>query len=318
MNPTSSKIVYAFLIFLCFHNVVQAQDDLFALLEKSAPDVPNYTQATFKANRLLITQSVETRRKNTLEINVITKYWNTPEQTTNSFGADRVNTRFGIDYSFSDRFTAGFGVGTFDGTFNLLGKYRLVRQRADKKGAGIGITLVQSSSYLTRSFNHVILPEDSSERFSFASQVIFAKKVDRNLSLQITPTYVHRTSQQFEPDGDDNNHFAVGFGARYKLGGHVSIASEYYYVANRVDGIHAFDPFAIGVNWEVSDLILQFSLTNTRSFDEPTNITLTTQNFNFRDGNLHIGVSGTYVLHFNNKKKRSAKKLRKQQKKASE
>lgn len=312
MKQLNSKIVYFFFIFLCSLNYVRAQDDLFALLEKKTTDVPHYTQATFKANRLLITQSVETRKKNVLEINVITKYWNTPEETTSSFGADRVNTRFGLDYSFSDRFTAGLAVGSFDGTFNLLGKYRLVKQREDKKGSGIGITLVQSSSYLTRSFNHVILPDDSSERFSFASQVIFARKFDRNFSLQITPTYVHRTSQQFEPDGDDNNHFAVGFGARYKLGGHVSIATEYYYVANRVSGIHAFDPFAIGVNWEVSDLILQFSLTNTRSFDEPTNITLTSQNFNFRDGNLHIGVSGTYVLHFRNKKKRQNKRRKKQ------
>jgi len=108
---------------------------------------------------------------------------------------------------------------------------------------------------------------------------------------------------------DDNNHFALGFGTRYKLGNHVSIASEYYYVANPVSGIHGFNPFALGVNWEVSDLILQFSLTNARSFDEATVITLTANNFNFNNGNLHIGVSATYVFHTNQKRgKRKSKK----------
>jgi len=101
--------------------------------------------------------------------------------------------------------------------------------------------------------------------------------------------------------GDDNNHFALGFGARYKLGGHVAIATEYYYVANPITGVTTYDPFAIGVNWEVSDLILQFTLTNTLSFDESTTITFTPKNFNFNNGNLHIGVSATYVIQFNKK-----------------
>ncbi len=285
---------------------ISAQD-LFDILDKETPKIPIYTQATFKANRIVIGQSVETRKKGILEFNVHTKFWNIPDSQTQAFAADRVNARFALEYAISDRLTTGFGAGTFDGTFNLFGKYRLLRQRQDNNKTPFGITLVQSASYLTRSFNHVILPEDSSERFSYTSQVLLARKITPNFSFQVAPTFIHRTSQQFVED--DNNHFALGFGTRYKLGNHVSIASEYYYVANPVSGIHGFNPFALGVNWEVSDLILQFSLTNARSFDEATVITLTANNFNFNNGNLHIGVSATYVFHTNQKRgKRKSKK----------
>jgi len=284
--------------------IINAQE-LLEILDQESPQNPIYTQATFKANRILIGQSVETRKKGILEFNVHTKFWNIPNSQTQAFAADRVNARFGIDYAFTDRFSAGIGAGTFDGTFNAVGKYRLVRQRQDNNKSPFAVTLVQSASYLTRSFNHVILPEDSSERFSYTSQVLLARKFTPNFSLQIAPSFVHRTSQQFPED--DNNHFALGFGARYKLGNHVSIASEYYYVANRVRGIKGFSPFALGVNWEVSDLILQFSMTNARSFDESTFITLNALNFNFNNGNLHIGVSATYVFHLNQNRKKKKK-----------
>ncbi len=297
----NNKAIYLVLLLIFGIHVANSQD-LIDLLDKEFPDEPQYTQATFKANRITFGQSIETRKARVLEFNVNTKFWNTPNSQSQSFAADRVTARFGLEYAFTDRFTAGIGGATFDGTFNAFGKYRLLRQRQDNDKTPFGITFVQSVSYLTRSFNHVILPEDSSERFSYTSQFLFARKFTPNFSLQLAPTYVYRASQQFPED--DNNHFAMGFGARYKLGGHVSIASEYYYVANPVEGIHGFGPFALGVNWEVSDLILQFSLTNTRSFDEATVITLTPNNFNFNDGNLHIGVSATYVFHFNKKQKK--------------
>ena len=298
------RINFIYLLFLLIVGVqgLYAQD-LLGKLDKELPDVTQYTQATFKAGRITFGQSVETRKKGVFEINVNTKFWNIPNSNTQAFGADRATTRFGLEYAVSDRFTTGIGVASFDGIFNSYLKYRLVRQKDSDKKAPLGITLFQSVSYQTRDFNHIDLQEGFSNRLSFASQLIIARKFDRNFSLQITPTFIRRNSEQF-PDSP-SNHFAIGFGARYKVGRHVSIVSEYYYVANPIENdpnhLSFFDPFAIGVNWEVSDLILQFSMTNTRAFDEATNIVATFNNFNFNDGNLHIGVSATYVLHFNKK-----------------
>ena len=299
----NNSFIYLLILLLPLQ-ILNAQD-LLDKLDKEFPDETQYTQATFKAGRITFGQSVETRKKGVFEINVHTKFWNIPNSNTQSFGADLATTRFGVEYAFTDRFTSGVGVASFDGIFNGYTKYRLLRQKDSDNKAPIGITLFNSISYQTRDFNHIDLQEGFSNRLAFASQVIIARKFDRNFSLQITPTFVRRNSEQF-PDSP-SNHFALGFGARYKVGRHVSIVSEYYYVANPIesdpDHLEFFSPFALGVNWEVSDLILQFSMTNTRAFDEATNIVNTFNNFNFNDGNLHIGVSATYILHFNKKKR---------------
>ena len=290
------KFITILLLLLSGIQSVLAQDDLFKKLDTEFPDTKQYTRATFKTTKITFGQSIETRKKGILEVNLNSKFWNVPNSRAQVFGADRVTVRFGLEYAFSDRFTFGLGGATFDGIFNGFGKYRLLRQTSSNKKTPIGITLFQSVSHLTRSYNGILRPNEFSDRFSYTSQAIIARKFTRNFSLQIVPTFIHRASRQFV--ADSNNHFAIGFGARYKVGGHVSIVSEYYYVANRIESLPAFDPFALGVNWELSDFNLQFLLTNTRNFDEATNITTTFNNFNFRDGNLHIGVSATYTIHF--------------------
>ena len=302
MKKTS--LIYLFLGFLLTIQGIQSQD-LLDKLDQEFPDRTIYTQATFKSNRILFGHSIETRKKGVLDFNVNVKFWNMPDSQTQNFGADFASTRFGIDYAFSDRFATGFGASTFDGIFNTYGKYRLVRQKDSDKKAPFGITVLQSISYQTRDFNHVDLQSSGSDRFSFASQVIFARKFDSNLSLQIVPTFVRRNSDQFE-DVSSGNHFALGFGIRYRVARHLAIASEYYYVANPIEvedeHLEFFGPFAIGANWDIKNVLVQFSLTNTRSFDDSTTIVNTFNNFNFNNGNLHIGVSLTYALHLKKKK----------------
>lgn len=297
-----SKITFTFLSVMLLFIVqsINAQEDLLKHLDNEFPEVTRYTRATFKANRILIGHSVETRKKGLLEFNVNTKFWNLPDSQSQSFGADRTTARFGVEYAFSDRFTSGIGVGTFGGIFNGYGKYRLVRQKDSDNKAPIAVTLLQSISYQTRSFNHIEL-QSGFDRTSFTTQVLLAHKFDSNFSFQIAPTFVRRNSDQF-PD-ETGNHFALGFGARFKVASHLALVSEYYYVANPIepsgDDAHLefFGPFAIGANWDIKNVIVQFALTNTRNFDESTNIVNTFNNFNFNNGNLHIGVSLTYALH---------------------
>ena len=118
----------------------------------------------------------------------------------------------------------------------------------------------------------------------------------------MAPTFVHKplgVSNQ-----DNKNFFALGFGARYKLGPHLSIVSEYYRTFNPIESFDTYDPFAIGVNWELGDILIQLMLTNTRNMVEDTFITQTTNNFKFKDPNLHFGFNATYVFHLKNKLKK--------------
>lgn len=291
-----SKLI-VLVLFLSMANSVFAQNDLLDKLDNEHQDIDNYTVLTFKGTRISIGHSVETRKKNTLEISFMSRYWDIPNSNGKSFIADRMSARFGLDYGISDRLTFGFGYGAGKptGILDTYLKYRLFRQTNDGKNP-LSVTLLQTAAYRTRFVNGIESRNDFGSKLAFTSQVLIAHKFSRNFSLQIAPTFIHRASSRSPLD--DHNHFAVGFGGRYKVSNHVAIASEYYYVANELESRETFGAFSLGVNWEVSKLLLQFKMTNNQFFNEDTFITQTTKNFNFNDGNLFFGFHATYYLQF--------------------
>ncbi|WP_420573302.1 DUF5777 family beta-barrel protein [Kordia sp.] len=283
-----------FVLFLSISPFVTAQN-LLDKLNNEQQDIDNYTMATFKGTHISIGHSVETRKKNTLEISFMSLYWNIPNSNGRSFVADKMSARFGLDYGISDRLTFGFGysAGSPSGILDSYLKYRLFRQTDDGKNP-FSVTLLQTAAYRTRFLNGIESRRDFGSKLAFASQVLIARKFSRNFSLQVSPTFIHRASSRSPLD--DLNHFAIGFGARYKLNNHVSIVSEYYYLANELESRETFGAFSLGANWEVSKLLLQFKMTNNPFFNEDTFITQTTRNFNFNDGNFFFGFHATYFI----------------------
>ena len=272
--------------------------NLLESLKKEQTDTLLYTIATFKGTRISLGHSIETRKKNVLEISAMTRYWNTPEDQSNAFIADRMSARFGLEYGVSDRLTFGAGFSTIKSISDIFLKYRLLRQHDNGKNK-FGITLLQTATHNAGTSIYDVVPnanDNFGDQLSFTTQLLIARKFTRNFSFQLAPTFVRR-NVLITPE-DDQNHFAIGFGARYKVGGHISIASEYYYVANPITSMKTYGPFSLGVNWELSDLLLQFKMTNTPSFVEDVFITKTGRNFNFKDGNFFFGFHATYFIQF--------------------
>ena len=274
-----------------------AQESLFESMKKVQIDTTMFTIATFQATRIQLSHSVETRKKNVLEISAMTRYWNTPTETSNAFVADRMSARFGLEYGISDRLTFGAGFSTINSISDVFLKYRLLRQQDNGKNK-FSITVLQAVSHNGdgTSFYNTSTADSFSDALSFTTQLLIAKKFSRNFSFQVMPTYIKKNTV-FWPT-DDESHFALGFGARYKVGRHVSIASEYYYISNPIESFQTYSPFSLGVNWELSDLMLQFKMTNTPNFVEEAFITRTRRNFNFKDGNFFFGLHATYFIKF--------------------
>jgi hypothetical protein len=289
-----NKKLFFLLSFFLVMVSVKAQD-LLETIDKEFPNEPLNAQATFKTTRISFAHSVETRKKGIVEFHFMNKFWNTPEPRTQSFAADRMSTRIGIEYGVTDKFTLGLGGTTWDGIFDSFLKYRLVQQQINDGGSPVSITFFQNMSYRSEATDKINAFDSFGNRLSFTSQLLMARKFTHNFSLQISPSLIYRNSLLSEEN--PQTQFAVGLGGRYKVGNHVSIVSEYYLVANPLETITTFNAFALGVNWEVGDIILQFQLTNARAMVEDAFITQTRTNFNFNDGNLHFGFNATYILH---------------------
>ncbi|OEK07349.1 hypothetical protein A8C32_18100 [Flavivirga aquatica] len=267
-------------------------------LNKSYDGAPEYEIAIFKSSRISIGHSTETLKKGVLEIGARSRFWNIPDKESQSFVADKMNTRFSLEYGINDRLTFGTGITTLDGIFDTFLKYKIVRQQ--KKGFPFGITFFQNGAYQSKkpSIGDIHASGAFEDKLAFTSQLLVSKKVTPQFSVQVSPTFIHRASSVFEED--PSNHFALGIGGRYKIGGHVSIVSEYYNVFNSIKSRDTYNAFSLGVNWELSDVMLQFQMTNTRSVEENAFITQTSNNFNTRDGNFVFGFTGIFVLHLHN------------------
>ena len=273
---------------------------LLETLEKEYPNKPQYELSTFKATHLAIGQSVENRRAGVLQLMTMNRFWNTPNPNTQSFIADKWNSRIGLEYGVTDRLTAGGGWSSFEKIYDGYFKYNLIRQLKNNKKP-VSVTLFQNSSYTEKGslFNKNKALDKLSNRLAFTSQVLIARKFTPEFSAQITPTFVHRNTPISE---DPNNQFALGFGGRYKIKPHVSIVSEYYYVANPLTSSDTYGAFALGVNWDVRFLMLQFQMTNALSMVEDRFITQTKKNFNTNDGNFFFGFNAVFTIHTKEKK----------------
>ena len=321
-----SNTILTLALLLLLSNIAKAQDLLDQLYfeEKKRTLV---TESTFKMLRIGFGHSIETRKKGILELSAYTRYWNIPQVNgadveTNNFGSDRASARFGFDYALSDRFSTGAGwanSGVYDGYF----KYRLIRQKTGEKKTPFSLTVLTAGSYRSKNLQNVSLSTNSNpsdiyntsipktainnddgfgDKTTFTGQLLLARKLDRKLSLQVSPTLIYRGSTRFEPD--PQLQLAIGFGGRYKVGKHVSIASEYFYVPKKyaLESIETFGPFSLGVNWEVSKVQIQMFLTHTGNFSEDLTITETPVNFNTKDGNLFFGWNFSYVFHLKKNK----------------
>jgi hypothetical protein len=282
------------LLVLCGLPFYTSGQSLLDKLKKEPIDSVAYVLGTFKGTRISIGHSVETRKKNTLELSFMSRYWNVEQETSNAFVADRMCARFGLDYGLSDKLTLGFGAGVPNGIFDGYVKYRLAQQKTDQAGFPLGVTVVQAGTYRTRAIIGIERRTNFGDKLASTTQLLIARKFSRNFSLQISPTFIHRSSS-ISPL-DDHNHFAIGFGGRYKVSPHVSIVSEYYYVANPLESVQTFGAFALGTNWQVKNLLLQFKMTNNQIFTEDGFITQTVRNFNTRDGNFFFGFHATYHI----------------------
>lgn len=287
---------------LCFLSLVQfihAQDILKAL-EAEAIEDTQPTIATFKGTRISIGNSVETRKKGSLEISWLNRFWNRPipdDERVQTFVADKWNSRIGLDYSISDRLTVGAGYGTGYRSIDIYGKYRLFYQRDGSTKFPFSITIFQGGVYRNKSSleGYLVDVVSNENKFAATTQLLIARKFSKNLSLQLAPSFIYR-GEENELEGVPSSRFALGIGGRYKVSNHVSIVSEYYYVPNPLEFVDTFGAFSLGANWEVSDLLLQFKLTNARNLVEDKYIIKTQNNFNFRNGNLHFGFGAVYFI----------------------
>ena len=273
-------------VFLILASLQLSSQDLLDILELEAPVTENIVSATFKGTRIVNGHSIENRKNKELEFIISHRFGRVNTGFEELFGLDQANIRFALEYGLTDDLTAGLGRSSFEKTYDGYLKYSLLKQKTGANAFPFAVSLF--GSIAAKSQKAIAGNERTfAESLFYVGQILVAKKVNSSLSIQVTPTYVHRNLATIAADPHDI--FALGFGTRVKLSKRVSLNAEYYQQFQKLASINARNSLAFGVDIETGGHVFQIILSNAITMVEKSFITETTGNF--FGGDIHLGFN---------------------------
>jgi hypothetical protein len=297
MNRLIKSTLYVILFFWQISAI--AQDDLMNLIKDTVPDVEP-VRSIFNGTRIINGHSVETRGAGTLEVIFMHRFGSLNSGAYNFWGLDEAWIRLGLEYSITDDLTIGLGRSSYEKTYDGFLKYRFVEQTKGARNFPFTATAFVSMAINTLKPTDPEQEIQFSSRLSYAYQVIMARKFNKNLSLQLTPTLVHRNLVA-TPE-ENNDIFALGFGGRYKVSRRLALTLEYFYQFNNNTEQVNYDALGVGLEIETGGHVFQIVFSNSRAMIEKSFITETTGNF--FDGDIHLGFNITRAFYLKKKKPR--------------
>ena len=272
------------LIFMMMSNIF-AQGDLESLLSPVSENTIIIN--TFKSTRIINNHSIEIFEPQQLDLRISHRFGLLNSGLYELYGLDQAKIRIGLEYGLIKNLMIGLGRSTLDKTYDGYVKYLLVNQ---KKGVNnIPLTIVAFSNIAINSIKKNYPDYPFSGRFSFCHQLLMASKINRNLSVQFMPTWVHWN--MVEVSAQRNQTFVLGGAVRYLITKSVSINSEYFFRVNQTSHDEDIynDSFSIGVDIETGGHVFQLHVTNSMPMHESGFLTRTQGDW--FDGGIHFGFN---------------------------
>ena len=279
------KIVLVFIMLSSF--LVKAQDDLLSLLEVDTG--PMYISSTFKGKKVVNGQSVEILSKGVLQFQIQHRFGTLNSGFYNLYGLDNSQIRLGFDYGIKDWMSIGIGRSSALKTIDASAKLRLKRQSKGSKE--FPFTLVTNSAIYVKQYRWSETKEETfelSNQLSFAHQILIARKINRDLSVQLSPTLVHYNLVNY---AEKNDRISLGFGARQKLTNRISVNAEYFM---QINGKINNDVLSFGFDIETGGHIFQLHLSNSPAMIESAFIHETKGDW--EQGDIYFGFNISRVF----------------------
>ena len=275
------------IIFIMLSSIfAKAQDDLLSLLGSREP---MYIASTFKDKKIVNGQSVELTSEGVLQFQIQHRFGTLNSGFYNLFGLDNSQIRLGFDYGIKDWINVRVGRSSALKTIDLSAKVRLKRQSNINKK--FSCTIVVNSSIFMKQYSLIEMEEESfifSNQLSYAHQLLIARKINRDLSVQISPTFVHYNLVKY---ADNNDRTSLGLGARHKLNNRISLNVEYFMQTKKN---MKNDVLSFGFDIETGGHVFQVHLSNSSAMIEPAFIHETTGDWS--DGDIYFGFNISRVF----------------------
>jgi len=287
-------------IFLLFYivstSVMYAQtedEDLLALLGDE--ETVDFTYATFKTNRIINLHSVENTAKGVLDIKISHRFGFLNGGISELFGLDQASIRIGGDYGITDRLMIGIGRSSFEKTYDGFAKFKILKQSRGAKTMPVTASFLTSAAVKTVEFQDPDRENYFSSRMFYTFQALIGRKFSESISIQLSPTMIHRNLVRTASEANDV--YSFGIGGRVKLNKRTSFNAEYIYVLPGQLAPGYRNSLSIGFDIETGGHVFQLHFTNSTSMIEKGFINETIGNW--FDGDIHFGFNVSRVFTVN-------------------
>jgi hypothetical protein len=217
-NIRTISLYVSFLVSLSLTNsiTVNAQDAPATIAPVKLKPVKN----TFDGTYVIDNQTVNLPVKKTLEVSLQHRFGVINNGYTDLYGLFAgANVRFGCYYTPFNDLQVGVGLTELKMQWDGNVKYAIVRQSV-KGGWPVSITYYANMAMISTDDPFV----SKLDRISYFNQIMIARKITDDLSLQVSPSYTHYNNVDgyFASDGTikpmmNNDHFAIACLGRYKI-----------------------------------------------------------------------------------------------------
>ncbi|OKL38625.1 DUF5777 family beta-barrel protein [Pontibacter flavimaris] len=271
----------------------QAQDELLKLAGATDSAASETVTGTFKATRLVNGHSVETNGEGVLLFLISHRFGTLNSGAYEFFGLDQATIRLGLEYGLTDCLNVGIGRSSLEKTFDGFLKYKLLQQQT-KQGMPVTLTLFTSTAVRSLKWPDEEESLDLEHRFTYTHQLLIARKFTERLSLQLSPTLVHRNLVPARQD--ENNVYALGGGGRFKITKHTSFNAEYYYLLSDQTREAFRNTLSLGFDIETGGHVFQLIFTNAQGMVEKFFVPQNTGYWSKGDIYFGFNISRTFDL----------------------
>jgi len=194
----------------------------------------SYTRNTFEGNFLIDNQTVMVPIKGTFEFDIYHRFAPIDKGFTDLFGLfGSANMRLGFSYSLLNDLQIGFGANNHNMQVDFNAKYAIVKQTRDN-AMPVSVTFFGDVAMDTRAKSSVLPIVNTTDRLSYFSQLMVARKISEKFSLQGSINYTHFNNVEGYLDDKNivqpkmkNDHLSFALTSRYKISPKTSIVFNY-------------------------------------------------------------------------------------------
>jgi len=290
--------ILLFCLFIISARFAYAQDDLLGMLGDEK--VTNYATNSFKGTRVVNNHSLEMLHPGTMDFRILHRFGKINLGAYQMFGLDQASMRMSFDFGLTKNLMAGFGRSTVRKELDGFVKYRLLHQSSGDKVMPVSLIAVAGMTVngLKDAVGNPDVETTFPRRLGYYYSVIVGRKFSNRLSLQLSPTVVHRNivDSRVIP----NDLFALGFGGRVKFTQRVAFIWDYTYVFNQFPAKIEYNPLSIGFDIETGGHVFQLHFSNAVGMNERAFIG--DANSNWLKGEVQFGFNLSRVFQLKKQK----------------